>query len=665
MDAEHDDILGPLPKSHRANDLERLGIDALSRALPTTQFLYRDERIDDKGVDGSLELKIRGHFTNLRSQLQLKSTDTVALNQDGSASLQVESSNFNYLLNGPSPLYVLYIGPREELRFVWAYDEYRRLDADNPGWRSQQTVTLRFAAILTKDAVTAIHERIRREAQSNRRIREILARTTITEDVVVAVNPASLSVTDPDELYRFLSTAGMTAICAGYPRQVLERVRLLSTHARAEPRICLLCAYAEHTLGRLAASLSHLVEIAPRERELVEYDRHFFVGLRNACLFQIGLITEEQFQEREAALAATASGLLALQRQLRELNKQVMQAKDRESAHCLLDSYQELVDAIVGRKDVNEPFKLHARIELLKAQGSLLIDEFSFAVAAKGMRDDLGIRYDTSESIARANAVLGRKIAWVAMGNAIITDAASLGHPILFGNALLASSFVIVTMLGQRRILAGAKDVPAAVVSNLFEHIDKAIEMFVHAGALERELRARMLRADMHEFLGDRDAAHRIAEDVLPKADAMGYSRIVADANAHLTGESTWQRDDSRLAALTDQDPDPSIAKQSDEQVCEFAEYIRAALEVPHERLQAIERHLKCMRDTALERLTWCRHLIVIGEDETFATAPERRCACQAYGYKSDIGEREWRIVIPAFKQAYCDGCPAREPKGA
>jgi len=32
-------------------------------------FLFRDERVDDKGVDGSLELKIEDRYTNLRSQV--------------------------------------------------------------------------------------------------------------------------------------------------------------------------------------------------------------------------------------------------------------------------------------------------------------------------------------------------------------------------------------------------------------------------------------------------------------------------------------------------------------------------------------------------------------------------------------------------------------------
>jgi hypothetical protein len=56
----------------------------------------------------------------LRAQVQLKSTASSQVNEDGSVSVAVPSHNLNYLLNGPSPIYVLYIGPRHELRFAWA-----------------------------------------------------------------------------------------------------------------------------------------------------------------------------------------------------------------------------------------------------------------------------------------------------------------------------------------------------------------------------------------------------------------------------------------------------------------------------------------------------------------------------------------------------------------
>ncbi len=92
--------LGPLPQSDRQSELQELSIRAFQQALPVDRFVLRDERTRDAGVDASLELLIGGRYTNLRSQVQLKGTDSARTNTDGSVSLPVATSNLNYLLNG-------------------------------------------------------------------------------------------------------------------------------------------------------------------------------------------------------------------------------------------------------------------------------------------------------------------------------------------------------------------------------------------------------------------------------------------------------------------------------------------------------------------------------------------------------------------------------------
>src|SRR5215510_7131021 len=100
--------LGRLPKTDRNAELQQLSITALRAAFPADKFRFRDERFDDAGVDGSLELIIDRNSTNLRSQVQLKSTGTFDPNHDGSVSVQVAVSNLNYLLNHHSSIYILY-----------------------------------------------------------------------------------------------------------------------------------------------------------------------------------------------------------------------------------------------------------------------------------------------------------------------------------------------------------------------------------------------------------------------------------------------------------------------------------------------------------------------------------------------------------------------------
>lgn len=47
----------------------------------------------------------------------------------------------------------------------------------------------------------------------------------------------------------------------------------------------------------------------------------------------------------------------------------------------------------------------------------------------------------------------------------------------------------------------------------------------------------------------------------------------------------------------------------------------------------------------------------------TFETDPHRWFVCKQCGCKSAIESTDWTTLITAFKRAYCEGCPGRDPK--
>lgn len=167
-----DNESGPLPKSDRADELEELSGRALQNALPVERFRLRSEPGKDRGNDRYLELKLKGHDTNCRAQLQLKGVEAWKLNRDGSVSLSVESSNLNYLLNGSSPIYILWNAENNELRYAWARDECRRIESTNSNWRHQSSIALRFRRVLDENGLGDIHRRVLAESQLQRCVQE-------------------------------------------------------------------------------------------------------------------------------------------------------------------------------------------------------------------------------------------------------------------------------------------------------------------------------------------------------------------------------------------------------------------------------------------------------------------------------------------------------------
>jgi hypothetical protein len=207
-------------------------------------FIFRREPEEDKGIDGTLEAKLRGQFTNCRANVQLKSTDNPKRNLDGSVSCSIETSHLNYLLNGASPLYFLWIEPDQEMRYAWAREEWCRLDGVNPEWKEQGTFTVRFREVLDAAAIEAIHERVIVEARFGREIHEKLAKGALEERVVVSIDPNTLASDDPVQVFEWITSSDISIVSSGYGSLVMRWLDVLEPAQRSGARVQLVAAMA-------------------------------------------------------------------------------------------------------------------------------------------------------------------------------------------------------------------------------------------------------------------------------------------------------------------------------------------------------------------------------------------------------------------------------------
>jgi hypothetical protein len=667
--------LGPLPRSDRNNELEELSFKAFDGALPPDRFCLRDERGKDRGVDASIELLIDGCHTNFHSDVQLKGTDSQDVNDDGSISLSVAVSNLNYLLNGPSPLYVLYVAPRREIRYVWAHDERRRLDSLNPEWMQQGEVTLRFAVCLTPQALIPVHERICREGRMRRRILDTLGRATTPERVVIGIDPTTLVTTDPEALCRWILADGMTLVAAGYGREVLEATRLLNPDAARLPRVHLVCGYAQFTLGRYQAAAGHLAEAGIGADELSARDCTFLASLRNACDHQTGRTTAEEYLHRQESLAHQQGGA-ALEHRLQCLRHELVTETQLERRRVLVQQLREVATQIGADGTASPAFRLQARLLALQEEGVAGVLAFSHALGLIQMRLGMGLTPDLEQVRAAFRADREHTDRWERAADDAVREAVAQQHPLLFGEALLVRVMVRLFVIGDRRVTVLAlgrepSPVPDNAVHPLMADAEEAMKIFAQAGNLEGELRARMLLADLFELAGQQAAARSLAEHVLPRARAMGYTRVESLAQDHLSGGSMMWRLEARIRQGPGEDNDARLAAADDEEMRRFARDCLAAARLPPERFPIVERECFSLRDVAREHLRWCKHLEVIQDlrhtrhvATHYREDPERWCHCALHGDRSAISSTDWGALISAFKQTRCQGCPDRAPKG-
>ena len=664
------DNLGPLPQADRYSVRQRNSITALRAALPGEKFIFRDERADDAGVDGSLELRVRSSQTNFRSQVQLKTKDE-RLNADGSVSVQIDPANLNYLLSGPSPLYVLYLEDRAELRFIWARDEWARIEGESPGWKQQKKISIRFERLLTPEAVDEIYDRILREGRMQRRIADTLASASLIERVVIAIDPQTLATTNPTEVEQRLLASGLTIISSGYASDVLDQIPFLNPDVAHLPRIKLIQAYAEYTLGRYQSALANLQQVMLRRAELSEDDQQFAAFLRLACDFHTGRISLSEYSRRQTEWGAESKSVLALNYRLDALRYELLTEPDNAKRAVLFDRLNKVVAKVLGRQDSSDAFKLQARLLALYAAGIQIVAATSQAVSGIPFRRVIGAPVD----VPAVEKWLGEVwVDWDASINDILSEVMLLKHPLLIAFTLMTRVTMTTARLLCLQLLNECSGqlvtVPEQDRLSAMADAERALEVYVKAGHLEGELKVKTELADLF-LLGDqRGVAHTLAQDVLLKAEAMGYDGIIELAQEHLHDNSLLDRQRAAVERASTADHDDGWAGASDEEVRAIAADAVEERGLPIERLPIVEHDLFANREIARERFSWCRHINLIQDhrhtkhQSTLYASPIRFDGeCKKFGYRTEIGISDWREVISAFKRQFCDGCPAREPK--
>jgi hypothetical protein len=508
-------------------------------SLPANKFVFRDERIEDAGVDSSLELKVNGCYTNLRAQVQLKSTDSDDTNVDGSVSVQVKVSNLNYLLNGPSPIYVLYISPRKELRFVWARDERKRLDESNPSWAEQEYITIRFHTLIIPGTLEQIYDRIRQEARLQREVINKLDVANSTGQVVISINPETLDVTDPEEAKRILINSGTAIVSAGYAHQVINIVRLLDPKTAQEPHILLVKAHAESHLERYRHAIASLADASLRSDELSDEDRLFLQTLQAACNFQTGRLSMSEFSQRLDQASQHSDSRFALSNRIQQIRYTLNEQKFPGHSAALLEELRLLVEGILSSPDNSRAFKIHARICWTESAGNQLVRDSMEEMGESRIKFGVGGIPDFLAMFQTQNA---RLVVWERESVSVLKDAIELGNPYLIGNAIISRGGICYGVSTNQKLLSLMYRLPITlpqeVIQSNIVSAQQAAEIFSRSGNLESELRAKMLIADFHDLIGRQSSALEIVGEVLPKAKIMEYSDLVWRAEKHLSGQS-------------------------------------------------------------------------------------------------------------------------------
>lgn len=152
----------------------------------------------------------------------------------------------------------------------------------------------------------------------------------------------------------------------------------------------------------------------------------------------------------------------------------------------------------------------------------------------------------------------------------------------------------------------------------------------------------------------------------------MGFTTIAERTKELLDDRTRLIQFQRELMRLRQMDQDFWIAKLSDDDLQPYVREVLMSVGSPPARPAVVEQYCRTLRESARERLNWCRHLRML-EDLTqttdpataFSILPNRKCVCEKFGYETETVTPDADALIAGLKQLYCGSCKDRSPKQA
>jgi hypothetical protein len=652
-----------LPEFDENARMQEQSVRALNALLKhENQFLLRDERHQDYGVDAVLELLIDRYVTNFRAQVQIKAVSSTNRHKDGSISKTVKVSNLVYLLNGSSSLYILYECTTDTFWYAWASDEARRLDEVSPKWQEQQSVALHFKREMNAEALGQIHSRILSERKLHREIQDVLAAAIPNENIRVEIDTRTLETTNACEAYSLIRENGFTFVTNGFAEQIIRLSGILTSLQKEIPEVSVTLAYACFSQGSFYEARG-LLGRALIDPSLSSDFRGVAEEMKDGCDCHLGRLTLTDLQTRITARVAKASGSMRLLHRIDALRLSILRMRPSTERNEQLTLLKAMVSEANADQTISAPSKAQCRLYLLYAAGFFVESQLSEQIGLFRMRADIQLDWiQVSRSGIRQG--LDSVQHWLRQMNAEVAQTAKLRVPHLVAEALRVRLVVTAALLHTQKFAAERFGVGASPskdqLSLLRSDATATIAHFKQAKNLERELAVKMTLAEACEVLDEIEEARRLAKEVEAIADAMGYGRHSDAAKALLAGRSTYQALRSDLQNSDAQDDDAKWAHMPDEFIDEFANKTLEIAKLPVERRENIRRDIQNMRLVALERLSWCRSVQLLQDlfhtrsRETNYAVPCRYVGkCHKHGYESITSNPDAIEALDRFKVVF------------
>jgi len=511
-----------LPLANTNEELSIISENLFKPLFDVQRFMIRSQVEREKGIDFQVEIKHKNRFTNFHFAIQLKATDSKDANKDGSISLQLDTSNINYLLNNSMPaFYVLYFKETNTFYYENINDFAQSLNTKDANWNSQPSHVLRFSKLLNEDVISEIFQLTLKKGKFQRTLNE----KVITQSIAVnkgdkIVIDADFNITDDKEIRKLIEGIGLEIINEGKWKDIIYVHKKASGNVASTSKYNLVLGIANYYSGNLMDALSFFRTATNLKSELTVDLTNHLLFFDTTVKYSIGLISYEEYDRKMQQLESADN--VGLYIKLEKAKRKYIESLNINSN----DRYENFVsdiNAIITDPKANDSIKLNAKCELILFEGYKNNMEYVKGVSMiNALEESLGpniqLRVDSAKRFVSANET------WFKNVQQLKEEAINTKNYFAYYIALINEVKVTYEFEVYTAIVFIVQDIPEfpkpeipakePFFERMLEKISKAVSYFYHIGHIENTVAALSTKYEILHYLNRIEDAEKVLYDL-------------------------------------------------------------------------------------------------------------------------------------------------------
>lgn len=535
-----------LPLVNPNEELETISKNLLRPLLDVTKFEIRSEDLRDKGIDLHIEIKKSNKHTDFRFVVQLKATDSKKANIDGSISLQIYTSNINYLLNNPMPAYyILYSKVTNTFYYENLNSFVKKIAQENQDWNNQQSHTLRFKKVLTQEAILQIYNDTIQKGIFYRKVNEKLILETAslfpTDKVLI---DSDLNVSGDKEIRDLIENIGFVLINEGKWKEVILVHKNGSGNIATTSKYNLILGVANYYCGNLIDSLSFFKSAfklrAELSQEFANHLAYFYTSVKSS----LGLISDSEYQKQMDQLenSDNVGFYIKLEKAKSTYYNSLGKGLEDKFDQLIID-----IKEIINDPKADNGIILNARCEMVMLEGSKNNWDYVKGIAEINA-EEMKTGPNPQLRLSSASRFISSKSLWFKQVQNLKDEALKNKNYFFYFNATLNEVKVIYEMqvfikyVSLEQKITGyptpAMSDDKPIFDDLLEKIERALYYYRQVGHVENEVVTLCTKYEIQHYLQDFSNAN----NTISEAESLIESYELTDKKRrieHLKKEGT------------------------------------------------------------------------------------------------------------------------------